>query len=200
MNRKTFFYELRKGLSGLPKNDVEKTIEYYNEMIDDRIEDGLSESEAVASIGSVEQIVPQILADASLPQLVKERLSNKRKLRGWEILLLILGFPLWFPLVLTGLVLFFTFFLVIWILILTFYSIVLSFCIAGISSIVFSVISFGTGEFTQGLLWLGAGLLLVGLAILLLIASNKLAVSLMKLCKKIIHGLKTHLVRRGNPS
>ena len=95
MNRQTFFYELRKGLSGIPSSDVEKTIDYYNEIIDDRIEEGLSESEAVATIGPVDQIVPQILADVPLPQLVRERLSRKRKLSGWEIALLILGFPLW---------------------------------------------------------------------------------------------------------
>ena len=200
MNRQTFVYELRKGLSGLPSADVEKTVEYYNEVIDDRIEEGLSESEAVATIGPVDQIIPQILADVPLPQLVKERLSKKRKFSAWEIVLLVLGFPLWFPLLLTAVVLVFTFFLVIWVLILSLYVVVLSLGVSGVASIVFSVISFITGDVTHGLLWLGSGLLLLGLTVLLLIASNKLAVCLVRLCKKTVHAMKTRLARRGNPT
>lgn len=200
MNRQTFFYELRKGLAGLPKADVEKTVEYYNEVIDDRIEEGLSESEAVATLGPVEQIVPQILADVPLPQLVRERIAKQRKLRAWEIVLLIVGAPLWFPLLLTGIILIFTFFLVIWILIFTLYIIVLSFGLSGIASLVFSVIGFVSGDLTQGLLWLGTGLLMLGLTVLLLLASNKLAAVLAKLSRKVLHAMKTRLARKGAPS
>ncbi|MBR4701596.1 MAG: DUF1700 domain-containing protein [Oscillospiraceae bacterium] len=200
MNRQTFFYELRKGLSGIPSSDVEKTIDYYNEIIDDRIEEGLSESEAVATIGPVDQIVPQILADVPLPQLVRERLSRKRKLSGWEIALLILGFPLWFPLLLTAGILCLTFYILLWVPIITLYAVVISFFVSGIASVVFSVISFVTGDRTQGLLWLGSGLLLIGLAIPLLLIANKLTVLVARLLKKALHGLKTRLTRRRNPS
>lgn len=200
MNRQTFFYELRKGLAGLPKADVEKTVEYYNEVIDDRIEEGLSESEAVATLGPVDQIVPQILADVSLPQLVRDRISKTRKFRAWEIVLLIVGAPLWFPLLLTAIILIFTLFLVIWILILTLYIIVLTFGLSGIASIVFSVIGFVAGDLTQGLLWLGTGLLMLGLTVLLLLASSKLAAALAGLSRKILHAMKNRLAGKGAPS
>ena len=48
MSKTEFLTELKKALEGLPEEDIEKSLEYYSEMIDDRIEDGLSEEEAVA--------------------------------------------------------------------------------------------------------------------------------------------------------
>ena len=45
MNKQEFFEQLRKGLSGLPKDDIEERLTFYKEMIEDRIEDGLSEED-----------------------------------------------------------------------------------------------------------------------------------------------------------
>ena len=62
MDKLTFLGLLRQGLNGLPQEDIEERIGFYSEMIDDRMEEGLSEAEAVAGVGSVEEIVPQIIA------------------------------------------------------------------------------------------------------------------------------------------
>ena len=56
---------LRERLSGMPEADIERSVEYYGEMVADRMEDGLTEAEAVAGIGTPEEIAAQILA--SLP-------------------------------------------------------------------------------------------------------------------------------------
>ena len=67
-------------------------------MIADRMEDGLSEEDAVASVGSVEEIAAQIIADTPLSKLAKAYIKPKRRLTAWEIVLLALGFPIWFSL------------------------------------------------------------------------------------------------------
>ena len=72
MNKQTFLSELRSRLSGLPQEDIDGHIGLYEEMIDDRIEEGLPEEEAVADVGSIDEIVTQILADYPLSKLVKE--------------------------------------------------------------------------------------------------------------------------------
>ena len=41
MNKQAFLSALRKGLTGLPKDDIEHSIEFYSEMLDDRIEEGI---------------------------------------------------------------------------------------------------------------------------------------------------------------
>lgn len=65
MTKQEFLAELRRGLSGLPQNDIEERLNFYSEMIDDRMEEGLSEQEAVDGIGSVDSVVSQILSGIS---------------------------------------------------------------------------------------------------------------------------------------
>ena len=51
MNKTEFLDALRHALGKLPSYEVEQSIAFYAEMIDDRIEDGMSEQEAVAALG-----------------------------------------------------------------------------------------------------------------------------------------------------
>ena len=92
MTKLQFLYELDDKLSGLPEEDRERSIEYYSEIIDDRIEEGLSEEEAVKALGSVDYIASQTISEIPLPRLIKERFKVKRSLRVWEIILLAFGF------------------------------------------------------------------------------------------------------------
>ena len=48
MNKQEFLSALQNALAGLPKKDRQKTLAFYSEMIDDRMEDGMTEEEAVA--------------------------------------------------------------------------------------------------------------------------------------------------------
>lgn len=73
MNKEQFKAALYKELSGLEEGDLEKSLEFYTEMIDDRMEEGLPEEEAVASLGEVREIATQILSDTPLPKLVFEK-------------------------------------------------------------------------------------------------------------------------------
>ncbi len=51
MSKQEFLAQLKDGLSGLPQSDIEERVAFYEEMIDDRIEEGLSEEQAVSEIG-----------------------------------------------------------------------------------------------------------------------------------------------------
>jgi uncharacterized membrane protein len=87
---------LNEKLSALPKNEIEERLTFYSEMIDDRIEEGMSEEEAVAAIGDTDEIAKGIMAESSQ---VKPEGKTKRKLSGLEITLLVLGIPVWVPLI-----------------------------------------------------------------------------------------------------
>ena len=63
MNKSEFLNSLEEKLKELPKDEIRKTIDYYDEMIDDRIEDGMTEEEAVKSIGNSGDIALSILLD-----------------------------------------------------------------------------------------------------------------------------------------
>ena len=59
MRKEEFLTALRAGLTGLSPEGVEKLVEFCSEMIDDRIEDGLTEEEAVAAAGPLDELVKQ---------------------------------------------------------------------------------------------------------------------------------------------
>ena len=46
MSKQEFLEQLRRGLSGLPREDIEERLKFYSEMLEDRMEEGLSEEEA----------------------------------------------------------------------------------------------------------------------------------------------------------
>lgn len=60
MTRKEFIEELCIGLKSLPADEAQQTVLFYSEAIEDRMEEGMSEEDAVAAMGSVEDIVREI--------------------------------------------------------------------------------------------------------------------------------------------
>ena len=75
MNRKEFLNEVERRLHGLPAEDISKALDYFGEMIDDRTEDGMSEEEAVAEIGTAQEAAEGILME--LPFQALARFSRK---------------------------------------------------------------------------------------------------------------------------
>ena len=110
MTKQEFLTNLQSSISVLPKEDVVKYIEYYSEMIDDRMEEGLSEQEAIVAVGTIEEIAYQISEEIHLANPPKP----KRKLRAWEIVLLVLGSPLWVSLLIVGFAVAFSLYAVLW--------------------------------------------------------------------------------------
>ena len=82
MNKREFLEQLKKELSGLPQSDIEDRLTFYGEMIDDRTEEGMTESEAVSGVGTVKEVAAQILSDIPLGKLVKEKVKPNRTLKA----------------------------------------------------------------------------------------------------------------------
>ena len=99
MDKREFLKNLRAALGGLPEDDLEERLLFYAEMIDDRVEDGLTEEEAVLKIGNVEDVAAQIVAEIPLSKIVKEKVKRKGKPSGGVVALLVLGAPIWLSLI-----------------------------------------------------------------------------------------------------
>ena len=72
MNKNTFLKELRRRLKRLKKKEYEKYIAYYEEMIADIMESGVTEEEAVKRQGNPKEIAAEILANTN-PANLKNR-------------------------------------------------------------------------------------------------------------------------------
>ncbi len=167
MNKQEFLAQLRRGLSGMPQEDIEERLIFYSEMIDDRMEEGFSETEAVCAIGTVNDVVSQILAETPLTKLVKEKVKPDRSLKVWEIVLMILGFPVWFPLLIAAFSVIFVIYMSVWSVIVSLWAIEVSLwagALAGIISMAFFAFQ---GNGLTGIIMLSAGLFCAGLSIFL---------------------------------
>lgn len=197
MNKQIFFSELRARLSGLPQEDIEERLGFYEEMIDDRMEEGCTEEEAVAAIGSTDEIVSQILADYPLSKLVKEKVKPKRKLRAWEIVLLVVGSPIWLSLLIAAFAVVFSLYVVLWSLIITLWAIEISFAATALAGAVSAVVLAFQGQGLLGLALFGAGLLFAGLAIFLFFGCVAASKGVILLTKKMVLGTKTLIIGKG---
>ncbi|MDO5541028.1 MAG: DUF1700 domain-containing protein [Eubacteriales bacterium] len=196
MNKFEFLALLRERLEGLPKEDIEKSLDYYSEMIDDSVEDGLTEAAAVSAIGPVDEIVSQILMETSLPKLVKAKVKPQKALRIWEIVLLVLGSPVWIPLLLAAGCIVLSLYIVLWSGIIVLYAGVVS-CAAGAAGGVFGAAALaGTSHFFQAVLFLGGGLIFVGITILFSLGVNQIAKGAAILSKQILFGIKACFIRK----
>lgn len=65
MTKHEFLSRLRDLLTGLSHEDIEGSVDFYGEIIDDIVESGASEEEAVAALGSAEEVAANIRSQAS---------------------------------------------------------------------------------------------------------------------------------------
>lgn len=194
MSKQEFLNELWKGLSGLPQEDIERSIDFYSEMIDDRIEEGLTEAQATAAIGSVKDIVSQILSETSPNRAVK--VKPNRTLKAWEVILLILGSPIWLPLLMAAVIVLMAFYIVIWSLVITMYAVDISLVVGGITGIFASVMYILRGNFVVCVLFAGASLICLGLSILLFFGFNQITKGILFVSKTIVLQIKSWIVRK----
>jgi len=196
MHKQAFLANIQEKLAGLPQEDIEKSLEYYSEMIDDRMEDGLSEADAVAAMGSPEEIAAQILSDFPFPKLVKAKVQPSRTLRAWEIVLLVLGSPLWLTLLLALLAVAFSIYVSLWAVVISLFAVNVSVAACALAGIVAAAGFAVAGKLPQALLFGGAGFVCTGVAILLFLLFGRIAAWIAVLSKRFVLWLKSHFIRK----
>ena len=113
MNTQEFINKLQARLRSIPAQEAKERISFYLEMIDDRIEEGLSEEEAVAGVGSIEEISEQILSEYTKSGKAG-KMGEEKKFSGFEWAIIIIGSPIWLPLLIAAGVIVAAVYIVIW--------------------------------------------------------------------------------------
>ena len=198
MRKKDFLNALRRGLAGLPQQDIEERLDFYAEAIDDRIEEGLSEEDAVRDLGTVEDVVAQILSEMPLLRLAKERLRPKRKLRTWEIVLLTATSPIWFSLAVAALSVLISLYAVLWAVVASLWAVFGALCGGAVCGIAGLALGLAHVEPLVGFAMFGAGICCAGLAILTFFGCMEATKGSAVLAKRIILGIKKCFVGREN--
>ena len=196
MDKLDFLLTLDKRLDVLPDADRRASLDYYSEMLDDLMESGMTEAEATASLGSVDAIAEEILMDVPLTKLVKAKMKKRRRLTGVEIALLIVGFPIWLPILISLFAVAFSVYVSLWAVVISLYATDLCLAAGSLAGLVGAIMMFVGGQPASGLLFLGAMLALAGLAILLFFGCNAATKGVCKLGKLTLRGIKACFVRK----
>lgn len=188
MNKEEFLLQLRTRLAGLPPVEIAEREFFYSEMIDDRMEEGLSETQAVAAIGNLDEIVAQVFS---------ERTSKpKRKRHGWMVALLIIGSPLWLSLLIAAAAVVISLYAALWSVIVSLWSVFASLIGGAVGGIASGFILVLTGHFLTGMALIGAALLCVGFGILMFYGCKAVSRGTWQLTKKMGAWLKNGLTKK----
>ncbi len=190
MTKQDFITALRGKLKKFPNKEVEDRISFYCEIIDDSIEEGLTEEQALLKLGSVDDIANQIASQIPLRKIVKHNVKPTRKLKVWETILLIVGSPIWLSLLISLFAVVFSVFASLWSVDISFWAITIAFVVCGPLAVILGFIFIFVKSGAEGFAMIGAGLVLLGLGILFVFLSKLITALLVKLTKLLILAVK----------
>ena len=201
MTKHEFTEKLQKILQerGLPAEEAAKSAEFYSEMIDDRIEDGMTEEQAISALGDIDEIAEKIFHYTPLGVLMKSKFKEKKQAAGSPVLLIllaILGFPIWFSLAIAALAILISIYIIIWAGILSVFSVVAAVGLTGVLLLPAAVFIISLNPIAAMGLF-SAGFILVGLCILFFFPAKIAAKALVSLTVLIGKGIKSLFIRKS---
>ena len=192
MTKADFLQLLERALAQLPEEERQANLEYYSELLDDMLEEGMTEAEATAKLGSPSQIAQSILQEVPLGKLVSTRMKPKSGWTPLAIVLAVVGSPVWVPLLLLAAALVLSLFVSIWALGVAAVAVVVGLAVAApILAIRAAVLTL-----PLGLLLLGGGLVLLGLCVLGGLMAVELCKLLWQLTVWLAHKIKGLFIRK----
>ena len=200
MDKQTFLDTLRRRLSDLPASEVEKSLAFYEESIDDRVEDGMDEYEAVAALGSIDEIERSIREAQPLTAIVAQRIRHERAKRqstsAFWIVLAIVGSPVWLPLLISVVTVVLSLYVTVWAVVISFGVTALALVLAGLAALVYGILNFSAG--IGALLFaVGAAGVCIGLGLLFWALTAALGKGAVKLAAAFGRWLKRLAVGKG---
>lgn len=193
MTKLKFLLSLHDKLSALPQDEVEERLNFYSEMIEDRMEEGLSEEEAVSAVGSIDEIAAQILGDNPPAKPEKEQ---PKPAKAWTIVLLILGSPIWLSLLIAAFAVILSLYISLWSVVISLWAVFASFIACAFAGILAGLVFAISGHRLSGITMIAAGLVCAGLSILLLFGCKAATEGTAILAKKAVLYVKNRFIRK----
>ena len=158
MNKTTFLRKLRVKLYGMPNRELNERISFYSEIIDDKIEEGLTEEAAVEELGDINK-----LAEQTRSELEGKIKKDKKSRSVAEVLLICLGSPLWLSLAIAAVAVILSLYVSTWAVIISLAAVNISFAAVGIAGFFLSFATIFTGRVAIGFVIMSGALICLGL-------------------------------------
>lgn len=164
MTRDEFLGRLGELLACLPAEQIEETKAFYAEAIADRMEDGMSEEEAVAAMGTPGEVAEATLDD--LPAVPRAIARTRRRSTALLWVLTVVGSPVWVPLLIAFVAVALSVYVCIWVLALCVWLVAAALGGMGVVELLFAAGGVAIGHVPYVLASAGVGLGLIGVALL----------------------------------
>lgn len=195
MTRQEFITALREKLLNLPRKDTDERIGFYEEMIDDKIEEGMSEEEAIASVGTIDSIYAQMLEEIPFIEIIREKIKQKKRVSSGKIALIISASPIWLSLLAVAFAIYVSLIAAIWSIIISFWAVFVSFAASTPIGVIVGLFNAFSGNVLFGLALIFSGIILAGLTILAFYGCRYTTKWSAVLTQKTLLGIKKIFVR-----
>ena len=149
MTKSDFLKKLRKGLRGMSAAEKNEQISFYSEIIDDKIEEGMTEHEATSHVGRPLEISRKIKEERSTAKPTGK--GDVKTLTGTEKLVMIIGSPIWIPLAIAAAAIIASCYIIIYALLLCLWAVEAPFLILSLISKVLLPTSIGATKGVKAL-------------------------------------------------
>ena len=182
MTKSEFLSLLSEGLSGrMAAGEISEHINFYREAIDDRMEEGLSDS-----------IISDIIGESRPAKKEKK----KRTFKAFEIILLILGSPLWLSLLICALAVIISLFAALWSVVISAWAIFASFTVCSLGGAFAGGSFIVDGSSVPGLAMIAFCIFLAGLSIFSFFGCRALTRGSAKISAKSFLGIKKFFTKK----
>ncbi len=191
MSKHEFLAQLRGRLTGLSSAEIAERLAFYSEMIDDRMEEGMSEEEAVRAVGTLDDIVAnEVKPSFDVPLPEKPR-------KGWTAALLAIGSPVWGALLIAAVAVVLSLYISIWAVVISLWAAFVSLLVAAFGGVAYGVgLLFGS-NLLSGAALIGAALVCAGLGIWLFFGCKALTKASVRLLGVMIRAIKRVMTKKG---
>lgn len=196
MTKNEFLNKLTESLSGLPQEEIKKSIDYYSEIIDDAVEDGEGEAAVIERLGSINDIAEKIINETPLRKFVKEDVKNYN-ISLSVILLLIIGSPVWLPILTAAFAVVFSLYISIWSVVVSLFAVFAALVLSGVALLIGSPFLLPVKPI-EAMFAFGAALVCAGLSVFVFYLSVWSAKITIKLTVFIARKIKDIFIKKGS--
>lgn len=165
MNKTEFLGALRQTLAGMPQEEIDAAIAYYEEYFADAGEE--NEQQVIKELGTPASLAAQIRADIAIREMKTQPPNTKKSMSAvWLIILAVFASPIALPLALALVIVVFALLIVLFSVLFAFFVAAVAMIAAGVGAVVISVMAIPLNV-GAGLAGMGMSLVSVGLGVLI---------------------------------
>jgi len=196
MTKFEFINILKGDLQQLDQADINENVQYYSELIDDMVEEGMTEAEAVEKLGDPHEAAKHILEDMPLSKLVKNKVKPKGGWTALTIILAVLSAPIWLPILCCVGAALLCVFIALWCMVAVGFAIVIALVLTVFSMPILAIGLMATTP-ALSLMLLGISFVCAGVGILGAIGVWELCKLIGRLTVKLVKWIKSLFIKKG---